>query len=136
MRQVSLKVPEPKSDSRSLHDIRVAIIREFGPRKLEHLASQLGASKGHLSEVMSGNSGKHWPDEWTDYVEEHFDHRAEIAAYHARKRGLEVRQPRTRTPAEELRRLKHVLRRHTGMGLALLQEADDLPDEAFAEDDQ
>lgn len=130
-----MKVPEPMTDSRSLHEIRVAVIREFGPRKLEHLAAQLGASKGHLSEVMGGNSGKHWPDDWTDYIEEHFDHRSEIAAYHARKRGMELRSPRIRSASEELKRLKHVLKKHNGMGAAVIQEADDLPDEVFAEEE-
>lgn len=133
MKQQTIKVPEPKADTRSLHQIRLDVLNEFGPRKHEALIEQLGASKGHFSEVLSGK--KHWPDDWTDYIADHFDVRSEIAAYFARKRGLVLRPPRQRSAAENLRRLRYVLTNHNGLGKAIAEEADALADDVFADED-
>jgi hypothetical protein len=133
MRQAALKVPEPKQDSRSLHEILLDILKEFGPRKQEHLVAQLGASKGHLSEVLSGH--KHWPQEWIDYIVDHYDFRSDVARYYARRRGLVVVPPRKMSALEELRRLKYALTQHNGLGRVLMDEALALPDEVFADDE-
>lgn len=134
MKQGAIQVPEPTEDSRSLHEILIGVLREFGPRKQEHLAAQLGASKGHLSEVLDGK-GKHWPADWIDYIVEHYDFRAEVAQHYARLRHLEVRPPRRRTAAEENRRLRYVLGKHNSIGKAIQEEADALPDDVFADDE-
>lgn len=136
MRQAAINVPKPKDDTRSLHEIRVAVIKEFGPPKMEQMARLLSASKGHLSEVMSGDGAKHWPDKWSEYIEVHLDHRCEIAAYHARLKGMVLSPPRKRTAAEELRRLRYTLGKHNGIGKAITEEADDLPDEFFSDFEQ
>lgn len=132
MRQEAIKVPAPKEDTRSLHEILVGILREFGPRKHDALISALRASKGHFSEVYNG-TGKHWPLPWIDYIVEHFDFRCEVASYYARKRGQIVAAPRKRTGAEWARRYAYVLKQHNSVGAALAAEADALPDEIFAD---
>lgn len=134
MRQEAIEVPAPKEDSRSLHEVLVGVLKEFGPRKREHLVEQLKASKGHLSEVLDGTSGKHWPQPWIDYIVEQYDYRNEVATYYARKRGMEVRGPRPMSPAEELRRIKYALAQHNGLGKAIRDEAMALPDDVFSEE--
>lgn len=136
MKQASIKVPDPKDDCRSLHQVLVDVLREFGPRKREHLVAQLGASKGHLSEVMDGESGKHWPAAWIEYIVQHYDFRGEVAQHYAHLRGMEVRAPRQRPVAERFRRIAYVLGKHNGIGKALLEEAEALPDDVFAEDEE
>lgn len=134
MKQDAIKVPAPTDDSRSLHEIILGILREFGPRKQEHLVAQLGASKGHVSEVLSGD--KNWPLVWLDYIVEHYDFRNEVAQHFARLRRMEVRPPRVKPPAERLRRLSYVLGKHNGIGKALLDEAEALPDDVFADEEE
>lgn len=140
MKQGAIEVPEPTQDSRSLHEILIGVLREFGPRKQDHLAAQLAqatgrdVSKGHLSEVLDGK-GKHWPADWIDYIVEHYDFRAEVAQYYARLRGLEVQPARRRTAAEENRRLRFVLGKHNALGKAIQDEADALPDDVFADEE-
>jgi hypothetical protein len=134
VRQAAIKVPDPKQDSRSLHEILVGILREFGPRKHEALIDALHASKGHFSEVYN-DAGKHWPPDWIDYIVEQFDFRNEVASYYARKRGMTVAPPRKPSPAERLRRLEYVLTQHNGLGTALRDEAARLPDDVFADEE-
>ena len=136
MKQQSIKVPPPLEDSRSLHQTLIDVLKEFGPRKQDHLAAQLKASKGHLSEVLSGAGGKHWPDDWIDYIVDQYDFRNEVATYYARRRGMRVVAPRKPTSAERWRRISYVLSRHNGVGKSLLEEADALPDELFADDEE
>lgn len=134
MRQTAIKVPDPKQDSRSLHETLISILREFGPRKQEHLCAQLDANKGHLSEVLSGK--KHWPEDWIDYVVDNYDFRSEVATYYARRRRMVVCPPRKITAREELRRLKYTLAQHNAIGKAIVEEAHALPDEVFADEDE
>lgn len=134
MKQQAIKVPESTTDTRSLHEIIVGILQEFGPRKHEALIEALEASKGHFSEVLAGH-GKHWPFPWVDYIVDHFDFRDEVASYYARRRGKVVRPPRKPSAAEELRRLKYALAQHNGIGDALRKEAAGLPDDVFADED-
>lgn len=141
MKQAAINVPPPKADSRSLHQVLVDVLREFGPRKQEHLAAQLSqatgkpVSKGHLSEVIDGESGKHWPQSWVDHIVEQYDFRGEVAQHYAHLRGMEVRPPRQRPVAERFRRIAFILGKHNGIGKALMEEAEALPDDVFAEDE-
>lgn len=133
MRQLAIKVPAHQAKPRSLSETVRGVLKKFGPQKQGVLAAQLGASEAHLSEVMSGK--KHWPDDWLDYISEHYDFEAEIAEHFASKRGLEVKPPRKMTHAEELRRLKYTLGKHNGIGAAIYAEAMALPDDAFADEE-
>jgi len=140
LKQQAIKVPEPKEDNRSLHEILLGIVAEFGPRKHEALMSAIEnatgrqISKGHFSEVLDGK--KHWPQDWIDYIVDHLDHRSEVASYYARRRGLRVTGPRLMSKAEELRRLKYALAQHNAIGTAIQQEAAALPDDVFADGDE
>jgi hypothetical protein len=133
MKQTSIKVPEAKRDSRSLHEILVGVIDKYGPRKQEALVKQLNATKGHFSDVVNEN-GKHWPQDWIDFIVDQYDLEDEVAWYYARRRGMTVRPPRVPSGAERLRRLKYVLARHSGIGSSIQAEADALADDIFADD--
>lgn len=138
MKQTTIKVPEPKEDLRSLHEILLAIITEFGPRKHEALMSAIEntigrpISKGHFSEVLKGD--KHWPQDWIDYIVDHLDHRNEVASYYARRRKMRVVPPRQMGDREWKRRVSYKLAEMNGVGRAVIDEAMALPDELFAEE--
>lgn len=132
-KQTTFKLPQDQVKPRSLLETFCGVLKKYGPRKQGHLAAQLGASESHLSEVLKGQ--KHIPEDWLRYVVEHYDFEGEIAACVAAWRGLEVRPPRVRPAAEKLRRLTYVLSQHNGLGKALRDEADALPDDVFADEE-
>lgn len=134
MKQQTIKVPEPKRDFRSLHEILLSILQEFGPRKHEALIEALGASKGHFSEVLAGK--KHWPQDWIDYVVDNFDFRNDVASYYARRRGMRICPPRAMSAREWKQRVSYVLGQHNAMGRALVEEALALPEELFGDEDE
>ena len=132
-RQLAIKVPPAQRKTRSLSETVRDILKKYCPKQ-SVFAAQVGASDAHVSEVLAGK--KHWPDDWLDYVAEHYDFEGEVAQHFAEKRGLEVRPPRLMSKAEELRRLKYALAKHNAIGTAIQQEAAALPDDVFADGDE
>lgn len=134
-RQTEIKIPPPQVKIATLHETVIGVVRKFGPRKDYVLAQQLGATPQHFSDVAGGKTGKHWPEAWIEKIVRQYDFEAEIPSLVAGWRGLEVRPPRGRPPAEELRRLKFALAQHNGLGKAIRDEADSLPDDFFADEE-
>jgi len=134
-KQTTINVPKYEPKLPTLHEAIVDVIKRYGPRKQAVLAEQLGASEQHFSDVFGGKTGKHWPEAWIEFIVKHYDFEAQVPALVAGWRGLTARPPRKRTAAEELRRLKYALAKHNGLGKAIRDEAEALPDDVFADEE-
>lgn len=122
--QDGLKLPPANEKSPSLLTVFRELIRANGPRKQAILAEQLGASEGHLSEVLGGS--KHIPEPWLKYVSENYDPEGRLAGVVAGWKGLAVRPARRITDAAWRRASERVLAQHNGMGAALRAEIEAL----------
>lgn len=130
-RQTAINLPPSPAKKRSLCETVAGVLKKYGPPKQAVLARQLDAAESHLSEVIKGV--KHWPQDWLDYIAEHYDFEGEIAAHFAAMRGLRVAPLRAMPDREWKRRVAYALRQHNGIGELILAEAMGLEDDVFAD---